>query len=246
MPNLRRPSGSSGREEDNMPSTSSSAVSSVAEKQSVTPDKCIKPCIITPEQIKPYPKAGARKRTSNQGRKPGRTRILTDTPEKAVVEEAALKKAKTVRMLMPKTVKKRIPPINDSSSDDNESITSGESVLDLSLSDEDVIEVSDFRKEDLKQGNFVLVEFIGGTRQSTRFIYACIVQQPPEEDSSDELSVMALKSIDFTKKVFVANEDDVSFVQVKSVLGILPNPQLVMQGNRCRYVFGKKINVFEK
>lgn len=51
--------------------------------------------IITPEQIKPYPKAGPRKRT-NRGRKPGKTRILTDTPEKKLIEEESLKKLENI------------------------------------------------------------------------------------------------------------------------------------------------------
>lgn len=38
----------------------------------------------SPEEIRPYPKALPRKKKG--GRKPGRTRILTDTPEKEAIE----------------------------------------------------------------------------------------------------------------------------------------------------------------
>lgn len=40
----------------------------------------------SPDQVKPFPKAPARK-GGRGGRKPGRCRILTDTPEKQEVEE---------------------------------------------------------------------------------------------------------------------------------------------------------------
>jgi len=42
----------------------------------------------TPEQIRPFPKAGARKRDANVTRKQSRvSRILTDTPEKQQIEQ---------------------------------------------------------------------------------------------------------------------------------------------------------------
>lgn len=51
--------------------------------------------ILSPQDIRPYPKAAPRK-VSNRGRRKGRTIILTDTPEKEAIEEAlkvaALKK----------------------------------------------------------------------------------------------------------------------------------------------------------
>jgi hypothetical protein len=45
--------------------------------------------IVSPEQIRPYPKAAPRKQT---GRRKGKTRILTDTPVKAELEQEALKR----------------------------------------------------------------------------------------------------------------------------------------------------------
>ncbi|XP_039291122.1 uncharacterized protein LOC120352872 [Nilaparvata lugens] len=38
--------------------------------------------IVTPEMVRPFPKAATRKKTT-RGRQPGKTRILTDTPEKS-------------------------------------------------------------------------------------------------------------------------------------------------------------------
>lgn len=44
------------------------------------------PTFVSPELVRPYPVAPPRKKTT-AGRKPGRTRILTDTPEKLEIEE---------------------------------------------------------------------------------------------------------------------------------------------------------------
>lgn len=44
-----------------------------------------KPLLLSPDEVIPYPKAAPRK-TNRGGRRPGRTRILTDTPEKEDVE----------------------------------------------------------------------------------------------------------------------------------------------------------------
>lgn len=58
---------------------------------------------------------------------------------------------------------------------------------------------------------------------------------------------MALNCVDSTKKMFVANEDDISFIQLEQIKAILPQPELVMKGNRVRYVFRHSIrDVFER
>lgn len=75
------------------------------------------------------------------------------------------------------------------------------------------------------------------------------MQRPPDDDETlkqdVKQSVMAVKSIDPTNKIFVTVEDDISFVKFKSVLGILPIPKIIMHGDRVRYEFMKKVNVFE-
>ena len=51
------------------------------------------PTLLSPEDIHPFIKAAPRKKAG--GRKPGRTRILTDTPVRMeIAEQAAKKKAK--------------------------------------------------------------------------------------------------------------------------------------------------------
>ncbi|CAH2004583.1 unnamed protein product [Acanthoscelides obtectus] len=46
-----------------------------------TPSKATSSSLITPEMIRPFPKAGPRK-TTRRGRQPGKTKILTQSPEK--------------------------------------------------------------------------------------------------------------------------------------------------------------------
>jgi hypothetical protein len=51
--------------------------------------------LVTPEQIRPFHKAGVRKRDGKSTRKRGSTRILTDTPVKQQIEnEHAIRQAK--------------------------------------------------------------------------------------------------------------------------------------------------------
>lgn len=60
----------------------------------VTPcsSKQFKNNFISPELIRPYPKAAARKEYSNRGRKRGRCMIAADTPKKALLVEKARQK----------------------------------------------------------------------------------------------------------------------------------------------------------
>ncbi|KAJ8728804.1 hypothetical protein PYW07_006500 [Mythimna separata] len=82
-----------------------------------TPLKIIDPQI-TPETVRPFEKAGPRK-GAQRGKKPGRTRILTDTPENDEILGEALKKAEKKEITgqktdkkkkMQKLLKKHVPP----------------------------------------------------------------------------------------------------------------------------------------
>ena len=63
---------------------SMSSTSCSTAMQGATKRRCVQ---VSPEEIRPFPKAGRRKRTAtNAGRKRGETRILTDTPVKQQIE----------------------------------------------------------------------------------------------------------------------------------------------------------------
>lgn len=72
-----------------------------------TPQKIINQHV-TPETIRPFETAGPRK-VIQRGRKPGRTRVLTDTPEKDEILDEAMKKAEKKKTASYKTEKKKIP-----------------------------------------------------------------------------------------------------------------------------------------
>lgn len=67
------------------------------------------PMHFSPQDIMPYPKAGPRSQSSRE-RKRRRTRILTDTPEKAAIEEQSNKKlAKIAEIEMKRKIKENRP-----------------------------------------------------------------------------------------------------------------------------------------
>lgn len=73
--------------------------------------------MVSPIDIRPFPKAGPRKQSGRGRRKLGKSRILTDTPEKEEIEASVAPKKVTVA----KKIKKKV--LNDSSSSsDNQNI----------------------------------------------------------------------------------------------------------------------------
>lgn len=93
------------------PSTSKSAVA-LSNKM---PFEQSSKVVISPVQIRPFPKAAPRKLAKSGGRRLGKSRILTDTPEKEEIlaNQAAKKTSKTLA----KKVKKKLVNHNSSSSE---------------------------------------------------------------------------------------------------------------------------------
>lgn len=97
--------------EINLPSTSQPEELTSASSEKNMPSQSAQPVVgpttptnivsmISPksiEEIRPHPKAGPR-RLNKRGRKPGKCRVLTDTPEKNEIEVQASKKAKTSKV----------------------------------------------------------------------------------------------------------------------------------------------------
>ena len=73
------------------PSTSQSTVQQATSPQVTSNKTQLSTAIITPEAIRPHPKAEARKK-SDKGRAKGKSRVLTDTPEKLAIEAEKNKK----------------------------------------------------------------------------------------------------------------------------------------------------------
>lgn len=140
---------------------------------------------VTPEMIRPYPKALPRKKAVG-GRPRGKSRILTDTPEK--LEIAALKK---VNLKLTKSTKKQVfgdsvqkisqknvvsiphkktRKISSSSESENNLSTSSGSgedqtwIKEIEREQEELILEKNFEDADIRIGDFVLVKVAGKKR----------------------------------------------------------------------------------
>lgn len=138
------------------------------------------------------------------------------------------------------------------STDDEEWIESGSSLDDVSLDEavtqEEPMSLSDsdlnrnLSYDDIKVGDFILVNFLGGKRQTAHYKYVCVLQ---EKNSEHDLEVMSLKSVNDQKTVYKLMEHDLSLVQLEDIEKKLPNPEIQHAGDRLKYVFPNKINVYE-
>lgn len=166
------------------------------------------------------------------------------TPVSQAPEEIITQNVKS-KMKTSDVKKKKNVEYDTSSSEDIE-ISSGESnAWDESFEEEEMTMVRP-TVENLKSGSFILVEFVGGKRNSTKYYYVCTVEHINETDLND-ITVVALNCVDETKKVFVVNPDDISSISFEQIISILPTPAMLMKGDRFRYVFDKTITkVFEK
>lgn len=179
--------------------------------------------IVSPDVLRPFPKAAERKTESNRGRPKGKSRILTDTPEKLALEgkkkESIAKPSSQNKMVKRKKSIKKALIFEDDSSDSETSISSGESVLNISEdSDQDDGEESGLQYDEItfEVGIFVIVNIT--TKKTTRFFVAKIFGI---ED--DVLKVQYLKKVPNTSRFLV---EDVSIYDIdkKDVKAKLPNP----------------------
>ncbi|CAH1970078.1 unnamed protein product [Acanthoscelides obtectus] len=176
--------------------------------------------IITPEQFRPYPKAGERKSTIR--RKKGKSLILTDTPVKENIEEEARlreekahKKNKTTNKK--KEVKRRI--LEDSSSDD-------ESVIYEESSDSlEEFDAYDDSPQAVTKGDFVIVKVYGQNKLNFRHYVGEIIHAV-----NDGIEVTFLKRHKETKYFFKNNEN--GFVVKADIVCKLPMPA---KSNSARY-----------
>ncbi|KAK2708398.1 hypothetical protein QYM36_014116 [Artemia franciscana] len=138
---------------------------------------------LTPEDVRPYPKALLRKQSNRGGRKKGASRVLTDTPEKDKIEAAMMAKkakqdekdAKAKARLLKKNMKK---PTSQTKSKGQkrkqqtslcDQSTDEESVVSVHLDDDtdDSLHIGDDELTEplalgtLSIGDYVLVEFEG-------------------------------------------------------------------------------------
>lgn len=81
-------------------------------------------------------------------------------------------------------------------------------------------EEPDWRK--IEPGIFILVDFIGGTRNTTHYKYVCCVQKKDEDDG--EIRISGYERENDIATQFVAKDNDDSTINFDQVLAILPYP----------------------
>ncbi|XP_022127680.1 uncharacterized protein LOC111001920 [Pieris rapae] len=212
--------------------------------------------VVTPEIVRPYPKASPRKLIRNV-RKKGKTRILTDTPEKRLIELAEQERqtknrAKTERQekkVLKNTEKKQIPKLPpeltlnrakkrqmSSSDSDVENVafdeSSGESFINETSEEEfdedDVIMVD----RNFKINDFVLVKF--NTKKTVVHYVGQI------EDIGHTMAIIKFMRLSKIRKTFFFPEvDDIASVLLDDIKTKLPVPKTCNKTKRgtSKYTF---------
>jgi hypothetical protein len=175
----------------------------------------------TPEMIRPYPKAEKRKKTG--GRKAGKTRILTDTPEKEEIENRKSKRIKTT-ITKPRVQRRLIVEVEISESDAEETVLSDSSSEDmetflsnLKATEEDEILEEQFVSSDVSVDDFVLVQLPG---KKDIFYYVAKVVKV----LSDEFEVVYYKRFKDTYKFVIDTTPTVYIIPSKEIVRKLPPP----------------------
>lgn len=191
------------------------------------------PAVVTSPQMIEYFKKKKMKKTETEKLKEERKK-LRETRQK-ILEEKKLKQ---------KSKKQKIEEFetSDSSSQDQMSVReSDDSISDeKSNGEEEVTEIVSLK--DVREGDFILVEFKGGKRMVSNFVYLCIIQTII---SSNEIEIMGLRSTDARKHTFIPKENDISLISFKQIVGKTSNPKVVLTGERVSYQFSHTLQVKE-
>lgn len=191
------------------------------------------PAVVTSPQMIEYFKNKKLKKTETEKLKEERKK-LRETRQK-ILEEKKLKQ---------KSKKQKIEEFetSDSSSEDQMSVReSDDSISDeKSNGEEEVTEIVSLK--DVREGDFILVEFKGGKRMVSNFVYLCIIQTII---SSNEIEIMGLRSTDARKHTFIPKENDISLISFKQIVGKTSNPKVVLTGERVSYQFSHTLQVKE-
>ncbi|KAK2717830.1 hypothetical protein QYM36_006586, partial [Artemia franciscana] len=164
---------------------------------------------LTPEDVRPYPKALLRKQSNRGGRKKGASRVLTDTPEKDKIEAA----------MMAKEAKQDEKDAKAKSTDE-------ESVVSVHLDDDtdDSLHIGDDELTEplalgtLSIGDYVLVEFEG---KNSSLHYVGFVK---EKDNSEVFVSFLRRKDSDSSKFFFPQVVDESYVNLADVKMKLPIP----------------------
>lgn len=160
---------------------------------------------VSPEIIRPFPKAGLRKET-RKGRKKKKSIIATDTPEKEALLEIKMKREKNVKAV--EKVKKRV--LESSSESETEVVLEDDSSVDLEF--EPLNEC-----EEVEDGSHIIARvYRNKTNDGRNFVAkVCDISERGYE-------------VTFFKRLFPASRftitDEKAFVLKQDVVAKLPNP----------------------
>ncbi|XP_023218187.1 uncharacterized protein LOC111632236 [Centruroides sculpturatus] len=175
--------------------------------------------VLSPQLVKPFPKASARKTAKSNRR--GSTRILTDTPEKDKIQQAFQEKeakkrkneSKERRTKSKKQLLQHIP--EETESEDEGSQSSSSSKSDATSSEGSDIENS---VKHIQPNDFILVRFA----KKTSVVY--FVGKVLKKLSDEDLKVKFMKKILGCYKFIFPEEDDISDVTMEDIVLKLPHP----------------------
>ncbi|XP_046972441.1 uncharacterized protein LOC124539186 [Vanessa cardui] len=201
--------------------------------------------VLTPEAIRPYPTV-VRSNKTNKGRRPGKSRIYTDTPEKKAIEdkhnEKEMKKLEQERRARAREMKRSLVGFNlktknkkvkntksqesDSDGSDISFQESSTSVIDEDENEHENFEINnsqltvDVIPENIKDGSFVLVKF----PKKKSIIY--YVGKVVSHYSKTEFKISYLRKKPGYSWTFVfPNVEDIHTVYITDVEMILPEPK---------------------
>lgn len=199
------------------------------ETPTVAPPPAVVPHVITPEHIRPFKKAAARKKTG--GRKPARTRILTDTPEKNELELNLQKRKKPPpkkKGPQRKTKRKEIPKEKEDESDSNDD---GHEIQLCDTSDDDLEDnQEDPDLSDVTINSFVLVKYASGDGHVDHYYAGQVVALPNETQVKTKFLRCNTKgnaTFRFPEKEDIATHDK------DEIVLILPTPVATGGTSRC-------------
>lgn len=220
--------------------------------------------LVTPEIVRPYPKASPRKLIKNS-RKKGKTRILTDTPEKRLIELAEqekqtknkAKREKQGKKVLKNTEKKKFPKlppeltsnrvkqrkISNSSESDVENIlfadsSEGSFVVEGTSEEEEDLDEDDVIMIDrnFEINDFVLVKF--NTKKTVVHYVGRI------EEISHTMATIKFMRLSKIKNTFLFPVvDDIASVPLEDIKTKLPRPKTCNKSKRgnSKYTFDKPL-----
>ena len=164
------------------------------------------------------------------------------------------KRKKEEKLIKIQNKRKRKVLDYESSSDSEEWVESGDSLDDIDIYSEREEEQdndiplshlasklkSRLKYNDIRVGDFVLANFLGGKKQTFFYRYVCVIQKIYTEN---DIEVASLKSIN-EKSCFRLIENDISSIKFEDIEKLF-QPEIHNVDDRIKYVFSKDIDILE-